>query len=132
MRSVCHNPSSLRVQLRRPDRRQLHVPTSRATTTSRERGSKNASLILRASTTWLLDGVGCSGARSGDEALVGFSTRSSNLPVACPPRPINVSLECESRGDAKFEMLDVIFELSNDQLFVYSADYVRPALTDTG
>jgi len=29
-------------------------------------------------------------------------------------------------------MLDVIFELSNDQLFVYSADYVRPALTDTG
>jgi hypothetical protein len=74
-----------------------------------------------ASTTWSLDGVGCAGARSGDEHLVGYRRMQSNRdPRRCPLKPIDVSGLCDSH-QGKFKMLDAVFEQENGQLFVYSA-----------
>ena len=85
-----------------------------------------------ASTTWSLDGVGCAGARSGDEHLVGYRRMQSNRdPRRCPLKPIDVSGLCDAH-QGKFKMLDAVFEQENGQLFVYSAKDApdRPAPED--
>ena len=85
---------------------------------------------------WLLDGVGCAGARTGDDRLVGFTRMGSNAARACevdgpgspscggaaarcPLRPINVSSACKSHREGRFRMWDVVFEQRDDDLFVY-------------
>ena len=70
----------------------------------------------RASTTWSLDGVGCAGARSGDERLV---RRPPPEASRCPLRPIDVSSLCDSHH-GRFAMQDVVFEQDGGNLFVYA------------
>lgn len=90
----------------------------------------------RASTTWSLDGVGCAGARSGDEQLLrSYTTKSTNdstnahAPTRCPIKPIDLSSLCDSHH-GRFAMQEAVFEMMDGQLFVTSVDYYR-TLADT-
>lgn len=67
-------------------------------------------------TEWMLDGVGCSGARSDDANLV-ISKKLINNVIHCPLKPINLTSLCESH-DGGFEMTCAKFELQGDNMFV--------------
>lgn len=135
MQAICEKVTLGRSRLR-SDNSALRASSKKL---AAKRSSNRRLAIPQASTTWLLDGVGCAGSRSGDDHLVGLTQRASNSsrreceldpskcgPVPdCPLRPINVSNLCDSH-EGKFEMLDVVFEKKDDHLFVYSADYVQP------
>ena len=94
---------------------------ARALGVAERRVARRVRRDARASTTWSLDGVGCAGARSGDEHLVGYRRMQSNRdPRRCPLKPIDVSGLCDAH-QGKFKMLDAVFEQENGQLFVHSA-----------
>ena len=67
-------------------------------------------------TNWMLDGVGCSGARSDDSTLVKSKKLKNNV-VHCPVKPIDLTSLCMSH-DGRFEMLDALFEQHGDDIFV--------------
>lgn len=107
-------------------------PGARALGVAERRVARRVRRGACASTTWSLDGVGCAGARSGDEHLVGYRRMQSNRdPRRCPLKPIDVSGLCDAH-QGKFKMLDAVFEQENGQLFVYSAKDApdRPAPED--
>jgi hypothetical protein len=64
----------------------------------------------------MLDGVGCSGARSDDANLVSSKKLLNNV-IHCPLKPINLTSLCESH-DGGFEMTCAKFELQGDNMFV--------------
>ena len=64
----------------------------------------------------MLDGVGCSGARSDDSTLVKSKHLANNV-VHCPDKPIDLTSLCQSH-EGRFEMLDALFEQHGDDIFV--------------
>ena len=91
------------------------VPTRVALKTRTKPNHKVRSGVV-AYTNWMLDGVGCSGARSDDSTLVKSKKLKNNV-VHCPVKPIDLTSLCMSH-DGRFEMLDALFEQYGDDIFV--------------
>ena len=92
------------------------VPTRVSLKTRGAKSSHKVNKSTVAYTNWMLDGVGCSGARSDDSTLVKSKYLANNV-VHCPVKPIDLTSLCQSH-EGRFEMLDVLFEQHGDDIFV--------------
>ena len=92
------------------------VPTRVSLKTRAAKSSHKVNKSTVAYTNWMLDGVGCSGARSDDSTLVKSKHLANNV-VHCPVKPIDLTSLCQSH-EGRFEMLDVLFEQHGDDIFV--------------
>jgi hypothetical protein len=72
----------------------------------------------KAYVNWVMDGVGCASARSGDEQLLKSTKQIKNNVIRCPTEPMNLTTLCKQKGGGFFKLGVAAFEQRGDDLFV--------------
>ncbi|MDB9924881.1 hypothetical protein OAD67_01325 [bacterium] len=92
------------------------VPT-RVPTRDRSRNpNRIQNTTTRAYVNWVMDGVGCQTARSGDQGSL-LKSKSNIVSFTCPTKPLDLSALC-TQSDGFFKIGNAAFEAKGDDIWV--------------